>query len=90
MARSYEVEFEGGDFAITLTFLIEEEGDDGFSIDDSYILTSEDGGKAIPRTWQQLLSTYDNAALIQARHEALECAVDDDWSDEHDLDDEGD
>lgn len=90
MAKPFEVSFESGDHGVELTFLIEEEGDDGFSIDDSYIQTVEDGGKPIPRTWTQLLSIYDNAALIQARHSALDLAVDADWSEEHNLDDEGD
>lgn len=82
---------ESGDNEVDLTFLIEKEGDDEWSIDYQYIETSENGGPTIVRTWTQLNEVYDPASLQTAKESALDRAADE-WQDEdqHDLDDEGD
>lgn len=76
---------------VELTFIIEKEGEDEWSIDYQYIVVCEAGGSPMVRTWNQLNDLYDPAALVQAKHDALERAKDE-WTPEEEFtdDDEGD
>lgn len=88
MAIPILVSIEAGDAEVDLTFLIEREGDDEWSVDDQYIEVSEDGGPRLARTLAQLYEVYDSAAISNARAAAIARAIDE-WrdEDEHDLDD---
>lgn len=79
---------ETDDGEVDLTFIIEREVEDEWSVDYEYIITSEGGGPQIPRTWKYLNEIYDPGQLAQAKHSALERAKDEWTPDEEFTDDD--
>jgi hypothetical protein len=84
--------FEHDEGEVCLTFIVDNvDGENEWSIDDNYIITQEDDGPQIPRTWKYLNEVYDPASLTQARYNAIDRAIDEYRpEDDHTLDDEGD
>ena len=82
---------ESGDTEVEITFMIEREGDEEWSMDYNYLEVREDGGPMIARTWKELNSIYDPGALQMAKDRAMSMAFDQ-WTpdEEHLGDDEGD